>query len=106
MNRMILSAVAGIALLGGALWPAHSQPLRFVEAQFADESGAPLVNQIIVVERHPEEHSTWFGWLFGNKPEQKPVVSITDWNGFVQIVDLPPGQYKMRLVRPAAPSVP
>ena len=91
-----------LIVLGASLWPAHSQPIRLVAAHFSDSAGAPLAGQPLVVEQTKAawDPNTLFLRNLGTSPVKfVKFVGVTDLSGFIQFVDLPAGEYAVKLVR-------
>jgi len=95
--RQLLVVLAILAvLLAGNLWTGHAQELKLVNANLFDKNGAPLANQSIVIEgtKTPRWSNAW--GFFGDN--NLKLNAITDKKGYVQMVDMPPGRYTMKLV--------
>ncbi len=102
---MKLIVAFGLSLLVVSLLirPAFSEPVRLVTAYLSDADGAPLAGQPLVVEGKSRPPAWIFKqpgayWWTTNKPPVR-VVGVTDRKGFIQFVDLPPGEYDMKLIR-------
>lgn len=91
-----MKVILGAMLLFGALAlvPAHSQQVALVQGQIIGESGTPVAQQPVLIEGQPKRLKLW-SWLLSEKPVS--VIAVTDTKGFFQVVDLPPGQYKVKL---------
>src|SRR5437016_4446640 len=89
-------AILGLVLIG--LWPSHAQALKVVNATILDQDGAPLVNHSILIEgtKSPAWYNPW--GLFAH--DKVKFLAITDQKGYIQVVDLPAGNYTFQLVWP------
>lgn len=103
MRRAALAVIAFVVVLTVVAWTAWSQPLKLAEGQFSTADGKPLANQTLLIEGHanPSWKYHWFP-VWWSKQDQINRLAITDTSGYVQVVDMPPGQYTIKLVRPGA----
>jgi len=80
--------------------PGFADSLKLLNATVVDQNGEPVANRSIIIEG--KKQPTWAnGWGFIGNREVKSL-AITDKNGYVQMVDMPPGHYTMKLVVPGA----
>src|SRR5437867_2345767 len=93
MRRLLVVLLVPL-LVGVLLWPGYAEPLKLVQAKLVDSAGAPVANQAVIVEG--KKQLAWYqpSWLFSDKVR---VLGVTDASGAVQIVDLPPGKYTLKL---------
>src|SRR5437867_456612 len=98
MRRLLVATLVPV-LVVGLLWPGYAQSLKLVQAQLVDGTGAPVTNQLVIVEG--KKQLAWYqpSWLFSDKVR---VLGVTDASGAVQIVDLPAGKYSLKLATPGA----
>lgn len=89
-------------LILGSTLPSQAQKLKLAEG-YLTESGKPLANQTLVLEGQKEKR--WFDFFRADTTKVK-VNALTDENGFLQFVDLPPGEYTLKLVRAGQEPVP
>lgn len=101
MRRLILGALILSAMLGGA-WKANSQPVSVVQGRVVDEAGSPVANQPLAIERQLSWKYGWWPMDVWGTDWGKPIVAVTDSEGFFQVVDLPPGDYKLKALYPGA----
>jgi len=99
--KFLLSLALVLVVLGAFLWPAYSQPIRLVAAHFSDSTGAPLSGQPLIVEQTKASWEPNFSHFWFATKVKTPVklVGVTDLSGFIQFVDLPAGEYNVKLVR-------
>jgi len=78
----------------------QSQTVALVEGYIVDKSGEPLGNHPVIIQG-TKQVPKWTWWPWGPKSD-KPVkiVGVTDSNGFLQVIDLPPGDYTVKIAAP------
>jgi hypothetical protein len=81
-------------LLLGLTGLSQAEELRIAEGYLTD-GGKPLANQTLLLEGQKEVR--WFD--FTAKAIKLKVNALTDDKGFLQFIDLPPGDYTLKLVR-------
>jgi Prealbumin-like fold domain len=91
----IKSILLTTLLVLGFTCPSQAQKLKLAEGYLTD-SGKPLANQNLQLEGKTEPR--WYDF-FGDKGTKVKVNALTDEHGFLQFVDLPPGEYTLKLVR-------
>lgn len=109
MRKLILFLLAPIVVVFMLwLWPGYSQTVKRVDAYLLDDTGAPLANQAVIFEGTKTPTSFWWGWRVwqAHQGEKVKVVAVTDSKGFVQVVNMPPGTYTLKLVRPGEEPIP
>jgi len=94
----LLVLVVFVVALAYAL--AYSEPLTLADGYLTDKSGQPIANQTLIV--HGRSWTNKWAWLpFGPKTEKEvKFIAVTDSNGYVQFVNLPAGDYMVKVVRP------
>jgi hypothetical protein len=101
MNWITSILLTTLLILGFTL-PSQAQKLKLAEG-YLTESGKPLANQTFVLEGQKE--TRWFDFFRADTTKVK-VNALTDEKGFLQFVDLPPGEYTLKLVRAGQEPVP
>ena len=93
-TRPILPTLALVLFFLGL---SEAQQLRLVEGELS-YGGKPLANRAILLEGR--EVVTWFDFLrFWETSSKIATIAVTDKRGFFQVVDLPAGEYTLKLVR-------
>jgi hypothetical protein len=95
-TSIVLLVLAGLGL--ASLQPGFADSLKLVNATVVDQNGEPVANRSILIEgkKQPAFSNGW-GYI-GNQTVKS--LAITDKKGYVQMVDMPPGQYTMKLLVP------
>lgn len=103
MRRLPVSLVlAGIAVITAIVFAAEAQPVKVVGVKFVTEAGTPIANQPIVIEatskaRSVSEVLTWL--KLAQPAEPYRVMSVTDKQGELRVINLPAGVYSVKMVR-------
>jgi hypothetical protein len=84
-------------------WQSQAQELKLAQGKFLTEDGKPLANQTLLLEGRNE--GRWFDFFRPDSTKVK-VFALTDEKGFLQFVDLPPGEYTLKLIKPGKETVP
>ena len=100
MKQLLVMIAILVVVLAGSLCAGLAQDLKLVDANLFNKDGAPLANQSILIEgtKTPRWSNAW-GFVGDNNLK---LHAITDKKGYVQMVDMPPGNYTMKLVQPGA----
>lgn len=102
VRRIALVVVAVVVVISISV---SAQTLALVEGYFVNKAGEPLAHQPVIIEGK-RQSAKWGWWSWGPQTERPiRVVGVTDANGFVQIVDLPAGDYTLKLVSPGVEPV-
>ena len=97
--------LVGAVLVMLSVSVSSSQTLALVEGYFVNKAGEPLAHQPVIIEGK-RQVPKWLWWSWGPKTEQPiKVIGVTDANGFVQVVDLPAGDYTLKLASPGVEPV-
>jgi len=81
------------AMIFAFTWQIHAEDLKLAQWQLS-YAGKPLANQTVLLEG--KKAPTWFD--FFRSREKVKTIAITDDKGFFQTVDLPAGDYTLKLV--------
>lgn len=84
-------------------WQSQAQELKLAQGEFSTEDGKPLANQTLLLEGRNE--ARWFDYFRPDTTKVK-VYALTDEKGFLQFVDLPPGEYTLKLIKVGKETVP
>ncbi len=103
MRRIVLVLFVSVLVLA-LFGPGQTQSLKLAKGQLLYADGAPAANRAILVEGSSDDY--WYrpSWLFSG--DTVKLVGFTDDGGYIEIVDLPPGSYTMKLVVSGTEPVP
>jgi hypothetical protein len=85
------------------MFAAQAQPLALLQGKLVTQDGKAITNQPIVIEgRQDGWLPFWFTW--GTREHK--VVSVTNRDGGFQVINLPAGQYTLKMLRPGTEPIP
>ena len=93
------------------VFSAHAQTVTLIEGLLVTEDGKPVANQPIVIEGQKNVSGLtmrdWLAWIKKEpKSHDERVIATTDWQGTFQIINLPAGNYTIKVVRPGSEPIP